>query len=180
MIRPATVLCNLAKVSCKIRQFAKVDCSGLQVGDEEIGVHGRGHPDRWLAVAHSSNSLQSNLETDTIGGPFSGGGGKRMISVRPAAPTEPALFQAQKVYGKWCRNEALCGNPLGMVFRTCWSATCASPAAAAVRFWTCGGIRFWPPGLMRVTYLKIGSPGAGVIVPAWPREVVGKPFRSHG
>jgi hypothetical protein len=42
-----------------------------------------------------------------------------MISVRPAAPAK----SAPKVYDKWYRNEALYGNPLGEVFRTCWSAT---------------------------------------------------------
>src|SRR5271166_3396939 len=57
-------LCNLVKVSCRILQFAKVDCSALRVGDEKIGVHGRGHPDRWLAAADSGNSLQPTLKND--------------------------------------------------------------------------------------------------------------------
>ena len=65
--------------------------------------------------------------------PFAGDNGKQMISVRRVAPVNLGLIQAQKVYDKWCRNEALCGNPLGEVFRTCWSATCASPPAVTAR-----------------------------------------------
>jgi hypothetical protein len=33
--------------------------------------------------------------------------------------------------------EAVCGNLLNEVFRTCWSATCASRRIATARCWTC-------------------------------------------
>jgi len=54
-----------------------------------------------------------------LSNPDDGNDGNQMISVRPAAPAK----SAPKVYDKWYRNEALYGNPLGEVFRTCWSAT---------------------------------------------------------
>jgi hypothetical protein len=48
---------------------------------------------------------------------------------------ENRLFRAQKIYDKGCRNEALYGNPLDEVFRTCRSVVCASPPAVTGRFW---------------------------------------------
>ncbi len=58
---------------------------------------------------------------------------------------------ARKLHDKPCRDGALCGNlPVG-VFRTCWSATCASPPRATVRCGTCSVTHSSPPVSTSIT-----------------------------
>ena len=45
---------------------------------------------------------------------------------RPCRAVPTRVFAGSKLHDKPCRNEALCGNLGREVFRTCWSATCAS------------------------------------------------------
>ena len=67
-----------------------------------------------------------------------------------------AALWAQKVCDKPCRNGALCGNPLNEVFRTCWSATCASRRTATAKCWTCNVMLCSLPVSMSVICLRIG------------------------
>jgi Resolvase, N terminal domain len=62
------------------------------------------------------------------------GDGNHLISAGLVARPGIRRFVGQKLHDKPCRNEALCGNPSGEVFRTCWSAICASrPTATGSR-----------------------------------------------
>ena len=100
------------------------------------------------------------------------GDGNHLIPVRwPAAPEDGDLSP-----------EKCTTNPVGMghcaetspdgVFRTCWSATCASPPRATVRCWTCSATRSSPPVSTSVTCLRIEPVVVAAIEPAWPRRLL--------
>jgi hypothetical protein len=58
---------------------------------------------------------------------------------------------ARKLHDKPCRDGALCGNLPDGVFRTCWSATCASPPRATVRCGICSVTHSSPPVSTSIT-----------------------------
>ena len=98
------------------------------------------------------------------------GVGNHLISVGGAKGAGRGAFVAWKLHDKPCRNGALCGNPDDKVFRTCWSATCASRRTATARSWTCSATPFSPLVSMSVTYSTTGRAAAAVIAPAWPKH----------
>ena len=86
----------------------------------------------------------------------------------PVSASAPAMARCRKTPDfRWdhsaarnpavCRPEKCTTNPVGMehcaetlldgVFRTCWSATCASPPRATVRCWTCSVTRSLAAGV---------------------------------